>query len=422
MDLLLKFKNSPLIKDNFILFIGTMTVNILGFLFHFYVGRKLGPAEYGVFGAVLAIFFYFTILLFTIQSGIAKFSADFSSKNDSFKIAFLFKQSLKRLFVFGIIATISFLIFIPLLASFLDVEKRLLYILSLVIVFAFLLPIIRGLLQGLQRFKKLSYTLFFEGITKVLFVVILLNYGLGVDGALLAMIFAWIIPLFFGFYVLRDFLNKKEEPFETKEIYLYIVPMFLMMLMLTGFYTLDVILVKHFFNNFDAGLYTALSMIGKILFFGSISVSQVMFPKVIDAKIRNLDTKKILLKSFLMVFAFVGPGVIFYFIFSKLIVSIFYGADYLALVSLVGPFSGFIALFSFVYILSFYNIALKRYGFILLLALFVICQAFLIFNYHSSLEQIVNILIVNMFILFGILSIYTLIKKDGQSKFSISSV
>jgi O-antigen/teichoic acid export membrane protein len=49
---------------------------------------------------------------------------------------------------------------------------------------------------------------------------------------------------------------------------------------ITVFFNMDVLLAKHFLSDFDAGLYSGMSLLGKILFFGTISISAVMFPRV----------------------------------------------------------------------------------------------------------------------------------------------
>ena len=410
MELVNRLRNSVLVKDNLVLFLGMVGVNLMGFIFHFYAGRVLGPSDYGVLGVVLAVFYYFTILIFAIQSSVAKFTSDFHSSSESGCVAFLFRHSLRKLFLYSLLITFAFLLFVPWLSSFVKIDNTYLYLLSFVIVFAFLYPVIRGVLQGLQKFSQLSAVFWIEGFTKIILVYVLLNFGLGVSGALIAMIFAWVVPLFFGFYCLKKYFNLKESSFKVKSVYSYTVPMLIMMLMLTAFYTLDVIMIKHYFSSFDAGLYAALALLGKALFWGSISISQVMFPKVVENKSRKVDSRGLLFKSMLIVIGLVSPIIILYYAFPSFIVNLLYGADYVALGSLLGPFAIFMALFSLVYLLSFYNIALKRYGFIVLLAVFAILEVVLIYLYHSSLAQIVNLLILVMFILFVIMLIYSLRK------------
>ena len=70
-----------------------------------------------------------------------------------------------------------------------------------------LLPINRGTLQGLQRFKGLSLNLVIEGTVKLFGGIILVLLGFGVYGAIISIVLAYVIPYFAGFYPLKDILK-----------------------------------------------------------------------------------------------------------------------------------------------------------------------------------------------------------------------
>ncbi len=74
-------------------------------------------------------------------------------------------------------------------------------------------------------------------------------------------------------------------------------PVLIMLISLTSIFNIDVLLVKHFFDSINAGYYAALSLLGKMIFFGSWSVSMVMFSKVSEAYALNKNYKNILKKG-----------------------------------------------------------------------------------------------------------------------------
>src|SRR3989344_7271245 len=135
-----KYKKSDLVKDNLILFISNFITGALVFLFHFFAGRFLGPAEYGVVGVILSIIYIFNVPLTTIQTGIANFTSNFKAKNKFEEIKYLFESSLKRLSIFGIIVLGIFLILSPLAAWYLKIKIIPLIILAPFILFIFLIP------------------------------------------------------------------------------------------------------------------------------------------------------------------------------------------------------------------------------------------------------------------------------------------
>src|SRR3989344_3569793 len=94
--MLKKFKENTLLYDNLVLFSGTTLVNILAFLFHFYMGRVLGPADYGTLGVLLSIGYIMGIFLNTLQTSIAKYVAQFKAKKEIEKVSFLLARSIRR--------------------------------------------------------------------------------------------------------------------------------------------------------------------------------------------------------------------------------------------------------------------------------------------------------------------------------------
>ncbi|MAF50488.1 MAG: hypothetical protein CMH64_00180 [Nanoarchaeota archaeon] len=416
-------KNKSLIKDNFVLFVSFFILNILGYLFHFYAGRKLGPSEYGVFGSLLSLIYIIGLPLTSIQTTITKFVADFKAKGNWEEIAYLLKNSLKKIFLIGLGVTLVYLLLSPFIASFLKIDSLTpVMLIGSYLFLALLLPITRGILQGLQKFKQLGASFVFEGITKLGLGVLLISIGLGVNGAILAFTFAYLIPFVLTFYFLRKVFRKEKKKFDSGEIYRYSFPVALMLVSLTGFFTIDILLVKHFLSAVEAGYYAAMALLGKVIFFGSMSVSMVMFPKIAELYAVKKNTKRLMLKSLFMVFLCSFVVVSFYFLFPEFVVNMLFGSEYLEIAGLIGFFSLFMGIFSLVYVLSFYNVSIQRSKFIYILILFNFIEGGLIYLFHESLMQIITILIGLIIVLFLILVFYTYIDKNERLDVSDTSI
>ena len=411
-------ENKNFLKDNFILFFGLSVLNILGYLFHFYAGRKLGPEEYGIFGSLLSLIYIIIMPLNSLQTIISKFVSNFKVRNEYEKISYLVSKSLKRLFFYGIIITIIFLLLSPFIASFLKIEKLSpLIILSFIIILSILVLLIRGGLQGLQRFKLLGVSYIIEGIGKLGSGLLLISFGFGVGGAVGAIVISYVVAFIFVFIYIYKFLKEKKEKFDTKEVYKYSLPIFIMLISLTLFYSIDVLLVKHFFDSINAGYYAALALLGKIILFGSLSVSMVMFPKVVEAYTLNKEHKNLLYKSLLLIFCFGGIITLFYFIFPSFTINLLFGKAYLEIASLLGLFGSLMTIFSLIYIISFYYASIDKIKFIYLLVLFNLLEGGLIWFFHESLKQIVILLLLVMAILFICLIIPVILQKNKQINF-----
>lgn len=401
-------RNKNFLKDNFMLFIGVFLLNVLGYFFHFYVGRKLGPSDYGVFGSLLSLIYIIAMPLNAIQTSITKFVSSFKVKNEHEKISYLLVQSLKKITIIGIGIFILFLALSPFIAKFLKINSLTpLFVLSIFLFFSLLIPIVRGVLQGLQRFKLLSVSYILEGVFKLGTGVLLIIAGFGVSGAIGGFSLSYLFAFIFTFYFLIKYLKGKKEKFNSKEIYKYSFPVLIILLSLTGIYTIDLILVKHFLDSISAGYYAALSLLGKVMFFGTLSISMVMFSKSSESFLTDKNHKKILYKSLILVSLFSLGVTLFYFLFPVFTINLLFGAEYYAISGLLGWFGVFMGIFSLVYVIAFYNASINRISFVYILLAFNLIEAVLITLFHENLSQIVFILLGLVSILFISLLFYT---------------
>ncbi len=406
-------KNKVLLKDNFSLFSMMLLAFIINYFFHFYIGKTLGPSDYGTFGVLLSIVYIIVMPLMAIQTTLSKYVAELNARNERFEIYYLFSKSLKKIGMFGLIISVLFLTLSPLLSSFLKIGVvSPLIILGSSIVFAFLVSIVRGFLQGLQRFKLLGLTFLLESLSKVFFGIPLVMLGFGINGAIGGFALSFVLPLLVLLYFIRKgFFKDGSKKFDTSQIYKYSFPVLVMLVVLTGLYNIDVILVKRFFDPIIAGQYAALSLFGKIIFFATLSISMVMFPKVLELGGEKRGSILLLFKSILIALFLGLSASVLYFLMPEFIITTLFGEEFLVISPLLWIFGIIMTLFSICYLISFYNIALRRVNFLYFIIFFNLLEVLLITLLHNSLEQIVVILIIIMFLLFLTLGIYT-IKND----------
>src|SRR3989344_5020254 len=130
-----------LVRDSFLLFSATTIVNAGAFLFHVIMGRFLGPANYGILGTLLTILYIINVHVNVIQTIITKFVSEFNANSDLDNINSLIRRSLKKLFIFGIVAAVFIIIVSPIAADFLHTTNLSILLLSPIILFSFLLPV-----------------------------------------------------------------------------------------------------------------------------------------------------------------------------------------------------------------------------------------------------------------------------------------
>src|SRR2546423_5330440 len=93
-------------------------------------------------------------------------------------------------------------------------------------------------------------------------------------------------------------------------------------------YNQDVILAGHFLSSHDGGIYGGLNKIGTILFFLTLSVSQVLFPRVVEAVAKGENPGRILLSSAGILTALGAGALLVFGVVPGLVVGILFGPSF----------------------------------------------------------------------------------------------
>ena len=365
-------ENSSLVKDNMVMLIAFSIGNVFAFLYHFYMGRVLGPSEYGSLGTIIAIVYLFNVFILVIQTTVTKYVAKLRDENE--KISYLMFRSLKILFVWGLGANLLFILLTPFISSFLHIKISSLIFISFFILFAALIPVTRGVLQGLQNFKGYGINFVSEAFFKIVFGVLLVVLGFGLNGAILAFVLSEIVAFFLTFIPLRKFIGLTKERFYTHDMYRYTLPILITLLMINTLYTIDIVLIKHFFDSIKVGYYAAIAILGKAIYFGTFSIGQVMFSKVSNLHANEERSKHVMYKSLFFVLLASAGVVAVYFLIPKIVLRYLYGVQYLPASNLLGIYSLAIVFFTLSYIISMYCLAINKLKFIPIITDFVQCE------------------------------------------------
>ena len=386
-------KNNKFLKDNLYLLVGTGFLSVSGFFFHFFMGRSLGPEDYGVLASVMAVMALIGIFISTLQLSISKFVASFKIKKKIEELNYLFSATFKKLNKLFFILWLLFLGVNIFLSSFLEINYWFLFVASFVLLITPSIAITRGFMQGLQNFRIYGICLSIEGFFKLFLGIGLVLLGFGVGGVIAAIVLSYFIAVVYAIKMVKKSVGSSLKKFESQEIYHYTLPVFFTVLFFTAFYSFDLLLVKHFFPAVDAGNYAVVSLLGKIIFFASFSIIQVMYPKVVELSENGGRHKDVLLKSFLVTLAFSLPLLTVYYFFGGLVVNLLFGSQYLGVVNLIAPYGLFMLFVSLSKMFSLYLLSFKKYLFLYLFGFFLILEIVLLSLSHASLTQVVNILL-----------------------------
>ena len=391
------------------LFMGSvLLVNGGNYVYNLILGRLLGPESFAEAALLVTLLLILSFLGMTFQLATAKFAVLFSGEEWS-----NFRNLMYRLAMgFGLATGVLMVFFSKDLQSFFNTNNSSMFIIfGIGIPLYFLMSVNRGTFQGNQDFQKLSLTYQTEMWSRLLITLGLLLF-VPLEPAFIV---ALGIALSFMFGLIPS--NFKEisfaktnalQPENAKRVSNFIL--------LTACYEFtqiiinnsDVLMVKHYFNEMDAGLYASLALIGRVVYFVAWMFVMLLLPIVVQKQKDGEPTAPILFKyvgyiSLLSVFIVMAC-----YLFPELIISLMFGEAYISMSGLLWQYAFATSLFAISNIFAYYFLSLDHYIPVILSGLLGLSQILLVAFFHSSLEMVVQVQIIAMVaLLVGQLIYYT---------------
>jgi len=399
---MIKIKNlgrKEFIKGSLILIILMNIANFIHYLFQFFTARILIPADYGILAVLMAIVYILAIPTEGIQNIVSKYTSKFNIKREYGKMKYFLIKSLKKAFL---ISFVLFLIYIPisfLISYFVNIDVKLIIFTGFLILGVFLTAIVRGIIQGRKKFKLLGASLIIEAGLKFLIALILVILGLKVYGAMTAVIFSVFFSLLISLFFIKEVNSSKEEKTPVKNIYCNSFPILITALTVTLMASLDIIFAKGFFSPDMAGKYAVASMLGKMIFFGTLGISKAMFPLTSENFEMRNKTEKLFKDAFFIVLGICILGLLVFLFFPKLIILIFFGSKYLEISGILFFIGIALSLLSLSNVCLIYAISINKKG-ISYFFFFVLLEVVIFSLFHKNLIEFSIGFVIANFIMF----------------------
>lgn len=408
-----KLVKHPLLAGSLVMVVGSNIYNFGQFAYHFITARLLeqtygasfGKAFYGDIAAMLSIMGVIGIVQLALGLTVVKFVA--GSKNE-LEVANFTKWFLYWTFWIALGVLVVTIILSPFLSSFLNLtNKNAIYLLAPALFFFMLISSGRSVLQGSLRFGQFIASLLAEVGAKIVFTVSFILLGFAVFGIMTAILGGVFFAFVLTFYFLKDRLRKKwQKRPELAPLLKYSFPVFAQGLALTSMYSTDLMLVKHFFSPVEAGLYAALVILGRVVFFAASPIMHVMFPLVVRRYTHGGAYHNIFYLSLLLIGGLVALLIAFYYLFPQFPIGILYGSTYLegaGLLWMTGLFMGLLAV-STLFVQFYLSIGKTKTVWLFVFA--AVLQAVLIWFNHGSLREVIQISILTSALLLFTLLVY----------------
>lgn len=370
--------------------------NVLNFFFNAYLGRLLSFENFALIG-LMGGFRSFASILFGAFSTTSNYRSAFLIGKFGEAAGYSFWKFARRLgFIISLIVTLFWIIFTPFLTNFFDAETP-----WLVIMFGIIMLVglangaDRGLISARLNFTGLALLNIFDPVIRLAFTFLLIFLGLkfwtfsAIPLSILGtFVLGWILVLKY----------KKQQAFSghEKEIKHYPYKFFGISI-LTGFSsvafsTFDILLANHYLSSVEAGKYTLLSLVGKMIYFLGGLTTPFIIPLISRLEGANKNSKKtmyliLLATTLLTLFGFFSFGV-----FGFITIPFLYGKKALAITPYLVGFAFGMMCYAISKVLVNYYLVKKVYSFTIVTSLLVFLQIILIGFYHSNSSEIASVM------------------------------
>lgn len=411
MNVVNRLLKHELVSGSIYIFVGFTIANAAGFLLNLFLARSLTYSDYGIFASLLSIITLASLLVNSINAIIVRFTSGYFSRGQISEVAKLYRKFFKYILFLSILLFLGFSLFSIPLKNFLQLDNVWYVILvGLIIAFFYLGILNSAFLQSLLKFKVLALITSIGGVTRLAAGILFAFLGFRAFSGLWAIFFMNLAPFIIGFIPLRFLLkknNNRKLSVSTREIISYALPTSIAIFFMTSFTSMDVILVKHFFNPHQAGFYAGLSLVGKVIFYFTAPIPMVMFPLLIKRHHLGHNTNNLFHFALLLVAV---PSLLitfFYFLFPNFTISLFLGGrDYLIIAKYLGLFGLYLTVFSLLNVCVNFFLSLNRTEIFPFVTSFAIFQIILIWFFHSNFYQVIGISLIVCTLLLILLLLY----------------
>ena len=402
---LAQVRRSRLVRQNLILFAGGLIAGVGGFVYHAIAGRVLGPAIYGQVAFLIAVYAVGTAPALILIVVLARYTATLSARGAE-GISSLLTRTIRLVAIPCLVAILLTTLLARPLANFEHLTSTIpVLILGFSIALIWQVAIPRGILQGLQRFTALSLNLSLELVVRTAAVVALLAANYAVSGAMAAVLLGLVFAFALGLIALRDHLRPGKARVRLRVMAGFSLTAAAGIIGVQILYNQDVILAEHYLSSHAGGIYGGLNKIGTILYFLTLSVSQVLFPRVVEAVAKEEHPGRILLYSAGLL-TLLGAGALLVFgVVPGLVVRVLFGPAFLDAVPYVFPVGVIGLALSLDNLLVQFFMAVHDRVFLPILGLGVVAEGVAIFLFHANVGQVVGDVLVTLVGLLVLLTI-----------------
>lgn len=371
-----------------VLISATIIANFLNFLFNAYLGRSLSLEEFGLVTLITNFFFISNILTDSLAKTVSHRSAYLLGRFGKPAKA-LWKNTRGKVLKYSLLATIVWLLSIHWLPRIFNSDTIFPFLIFTPIWTTEMLKAVDfGFLSGSLKFGFNGLIIFLESVSKFLLAVLFVEMGKG-ELVYMAIPLSAAISLLFYWIFSRSIKGRMSIPRSDLRLpKRFFATSFATKLSTIAFLSFDIILAKIFLSSYEAGLYSLLSLIGKMVFFGGSLLFNFIVPLVSRDEGASESSKKLFYKMIGLTaltsfgaFVFLGPLGVY-------IAPILFGDKVLTLVPYFTYYAFGTAAFTVASSISLYHLSRKHYIFSTLGIFLTLLEIVVLSIFHANVYEI----------------------------------
>ncbi len=249
------------------------------YLLNVFLGRWLTPAEFADANLMVTIMLLVTAIAISLQLIAARFTGIHAINGNDAEIGSLANWLERRAMVVGGSVGVLLIAGAAQLSEFFNSASAWPFvILGAGMPFYLIQAVGRGVLQGRLRFGSLAATFVVEMLTRVILGIALVAAGLGVAGATFALTASFIATWLHVRLLQNETSVGTPGSDAIRELVVYAAPVGVLLLGQIIINNGDVLIAKRFLEPETAGVYAAIALVGRAVFFLSWSVATTLFP------------------------------------------------------------------------------------------------------------------------------------------------
>jgi O-antigen/teichoic acid export membrane protein len=348
----------------------------------------LGPRAYAPVAAISSLYFLLLVPGQLVLTVAMRYTAAFVASDEPARLRGVLKYLLRQTRFVSVLAAVLFMVCSPIIASFLQIPIPTVLALAPAVALLLITFVNRGVIQGELRLNALSALLILDAAAKVISGVVLVIVGLGATGAVLAMGIGLATSYAASVPQLRGALSGPVDKFDTRHLFRFAGPVAATVLGITALYSVDVLLVKHFFDPLRSGIYGSVSTLGKMVLMATASITGAMFPRVTSLESRGDSGSKILIASAGAI-VLIAAVIVLMFALAPNLVLLPFGPQFEAAGPYLPAFGMAMGLFAIANLLANYLLATRDDRFIVVLTAAAIGEVVAIWAFHADLWEVI---------------------------------